>query len=289
MFKKIAVFVVALCLVFVSVVSVSAAANYVVLSLGDYSSDSHTTMTHRYSNVNIPASQCSIGLKTDSGNEYRYDDDVLSGSVDVPKGSTLSLQILTPAVFKGENRYYMSVDGLDGIVPFSSDLDYSLVFSQPCKYNLSVFSRITWYDSNYKRVGSLSQISRNNFSDLENSSFSGSLSSNGSKYTSVDVPSNAKYFCVDYVVRLTDLEYSGTDLNVSYAFDDWSFTYGSEDGIAIVGSLLTTVIGWVATVVNAFLAPDGSLNSLLPLLAIFVAVPAMLFGVRAIRYFIWGA
>lgn len=289
MLKKIAVFAVAFCLVFASVLSVSAVANYVVLSLDDYSTDSHSTMTHRYCNVNIPASQCSIRLKTDSGDEYRYDNDILAGSVSVPAGSDLSLQILTPAVFKGENRYYMSVDSLDSVAPFSSALDYSLAFSQSCKYDLSVFSRITWYDENYKRVGSLEQISRDDFTGLEKSSFSGSLGSSGSKYTSVDVPGSAKYFCVDYVVRVTNLEYSGSDLSVSYTFDDWSFSYGSEDGVAIVGSMLTTVIGWVATVVGSLVSSDGALNPLLPLLALFVAVPALLLGVRAIRYFIWGA
>ena len=289
MLKKIAVFFVVLCLVFASVLSVSAAANYVILSLDDYSTDSRTTATHRYSNVNIPANMCAVHVKTDSLDERRYDDNVLSGTVSVPAGSDLTLRLLTPFVRNGENRIYMSVDSLDSIVPFSSSLDYSLVFSQSCKYDLSVRSRITWYDENYKAIGSSKRINTDNVGRLENSVFTGTLGAGSPKYTSFDVPDSAKYFFVDYVLCVTNLEYSGSDLSVSYTFDDWSLSYGREDGVAIVGSMLTAVIGWVATVVGSLVNPDGALNPLLPLLAVFVAVPALMFGVRAIRYFIWGA
>ena len=52
---------------------------------------------------------------------------------------------------------------------------------------------------------------------------------------------------------------------------------------------LTTVIGWVGTVVDALTSTDGQLSALLPLLAIGVAVSALMLGVKAIRSFIWGA
>lgn len=52
---------------------------------------------------------------------------------------------------------------------------------------------------------------------------------------------------------------------------------------------LTTVIGWVGTVVSALTTTDGQLSALLPLLAIGVAVSALMLGIKAIRSFIWGA
>lgn len=59
--------------------------------------------------------------------------------------------------------------------------------------------------------------------------------------------------------------------------------------IEAVTEALTTVIGWVGTVVTALVGTEGQLNELLPLLAIGIAVSAMLLGVRAIRSFTWGA
>ena len=56
-----------------------------------------------------------------------------------------------------------------------------------------------------------------------------------------------------------------------------------------VTSGLTTVIGWVGTVVDALVKTDGQLSALLPLLAIGVAVSALMLGIKAIRSFIWGA
>lgn len=56
-----------------------------------------------------------------------------------------------------------------------------------------------------------------------------------------------------------------------------------------VTSGLTTVIGWVGTVVDALTSTDGALSALLPLLAIGVAVSALMLGIKAIRSFIWGA
>lgn len=56
-----------------------------------------------------------------------------------------------------------------------------------------------------------------------------------------------------------------------------------------VTSGLTTVIGWVGSVVDALTTTDGDLAALLPLLAIGVAVSALMLGIKAIRSFIWGA
>lgn len=56
-----------------------------------------------------------------------------------------------------------------------------------------------------------------------------------------------------------------------------------------VTSALTTVIGWVGTVVTALVSETGELNELLPLLAIGVSISALMLGIRAIRSFIWGA
>lgn len=52
---------------------------------------------------------------------------------------------------------------------------------------------------------------------------------------------------------------------------------------------LTTVIGWVGSVVDALVTTDGELSALLPLLAVGIAVSALMLGVKAIRSFTWGA
>lgn len=57
--------------------------------------------------------------------------------------------------------------------------------------------------------------------------------------------------------------------------------------IAAVTAALTTVIDWVGEVVNAI--TTGGLSSLLPLLAIGVAVSAFFMGIKAIRGVIWGS
>lgn len=58
---------------------------------------------------------------------------------------------------------------------------------------------------------------------------------------------------------------------------------------AAVTEALTTVIGWVGTVVTALTGESGQLNALLPLLAIGIAVSALMLGIKAIRSFAWGA
>lgn len=56
-----------------------------------------------------------------------------------------------------------------------------------------------------------------------------------------------------------------------------------------VTDAITTILGWVGTVIDSLLTTDGDLNALLPLFAIGVAISAILLGVRVIRSFIWGA
>lgn len=56
-----------------------------------------------------------------------------------------------------------------------------------------------------------------------------------------------------------------------------------------VTSGMTTVIGWVGTVVDALVGTDGQLAELLPLFAIGVAISAIMLGIKVVRGMIWGA
>lgn len=59
--------------------------------------------------------------------------------------------------------------------------------------------------------------------------------------------------------------------------------------IEAVTTALTTVIGWVGTVITAITGAEGQLAELLPLLAVGVAISALLLGFKVIRSAIWGA
>lgn len=59
--------------------------------------------------------------------------------------------------------------------------------------------------------------------------------------------------------------------------------------IEAVTSALTSVIGWVGSVVTALTSTTGALYSLLPLFAVGIAISAVLFGVKAIKSIVWGA
>lgn len=59
--------------------------------------------------------------------------------------------------------------------------------------------------------------------------------------------------------------------------------------IEAIGTALTAVIGWAGDVVASFVTADGALYALLPLLAIGIAFSVVMFGVKVIRGFIWGA
>lgn len=64
---------------------------------------------------------------------------------------------------------------------------------------------------------------------------------------------------------------------------------GATTMLDAVTSAITTILGWVGTVIDSLLTTNGDLNALLPLFAIGVAISAILLGVRVIRSFIWGA
>lgn len=59
--------------------------------------------------------------------------------------------------------------------------------------------------------------------------------------------------------------------------------------IEAVTTGLTTVIGWVGTVITSITGAEGQLNELLPLFAVGIAISAVLFGIRAIKSVVWGA
>lgn len=56
-----------------------------------------------------------------------------------------------------------------------------------------------------------------------------------------------------------------------------------------ITSALTTVIGWIGTVVTSLVGETGELKALLPLLAISCAISAFMLGVKAVKSFVWGA
>ena len=65
-----------------------------------------------------------------------------------------------------------------------------------------------------------------------------------------------------------------------------------------VTEALTTVIGWVGTVVEALVgtagaegagAAAGALSELLPLFAIGISISALMLGIKAIKSFVWGS
>lgn len=59
--------------------------------------------------------------------------------------------------------------------------------------------------------------------------------------------------------------------------------------IAAVTEGLSTVIGWVGTVITALTSEAGELSALLPLLAIGVSVTVISMAIGTIRSFTWGA
>ena len=52
---------------------------------------------------------------------------------------------------------------------------------------------------------------------------------------------------------------------------------------------ITTVIGWVGTVVNAIIGSSGELSALAPLFAIGISISAILLGVKIVRSMVWGS
>lgn len=52
---------------------------------------------------------------------------------------------------------------------------------------------------------------------------------------------------------------------------------------------LTTVIGWVGTVIDSLLAESGQLSGLAELFAIGISISALLLGAKIIKSFVWGS
>ena len=56
-----------------------------------------------------------------------------------------------------------------------------------------------------------------------------------------------------------------------------------------VTSGITTVIGWIGSVVGSLVTTNGELAELLPLFAIGIAISAIMLGIKVVRGIIWGA
>ena len=56
-----------------------------------------------------------------------------------------------------------------------------------------------------------------------------------------------------------------------------------------VTSAFDVVLKWVGTICTSLFNKGWSLNGLLPLMAVGVGVSVVLFSIKAIRSFIWGA
>lgn len=59
--------------------------------------------------------------------------------------------------------------------------------------------------------------------------------------------------------------------------------------LAAVGDAITTVLGWVGSVITSLIGTSGELAPLLPLFAVGVAISAIMLGVKVIKGFIWGS
>ena len=52
---------------------------------------------------------------------------------------------------------------------------------------------------------------------------------------------------------------------------------------------ISTVISWVATVVNSLIGTNGALASLAPLFAIGISISAILLGIKLVKSLVWGS
>lgn len=59
--------------------------------------------------------------------------------------------------------------------------------------------------------------------------------------------------------------------------------------LELVTSGITSVIGWVGTVVSAIVGEAGQLAELAPLFAIGISISAILLGVKIVKSMVWGA
>ena len=59
--------------------------------------------------------------------------------------------------------------------------------------------------------------------------------------------------------------------------------------LELVGTGITTVIGWVGSFIDALITTDGALSTLGPLFAIGISISAILLGVKIVKSIVWGA
>lgn len=64
---------------------------------------------------------------------------------------------------------------------------------------------------------------------------------------------------------------------------------GANTMLQFVTDGITTVIGWVGTVVDAIIGTDGELATLAPLFAIGISISAIMLGVKLVRKMVWAA
>lgn len=59
--------------------------------------------------------------------------------------------------------------------------------------------------------------------------------------------------------------------------------------LTAVGDAMTTVLGWIGSVITSLTTTTGDLYGLLPLVAVSISISAIMLGVRMIKSFCWGA
>lgn len=59
--------------------------------------------------------------------------------------------------------------------------------------------------------------------------------------------------------------------------------------LTAVGDAMTTVLGWIGSVITSLTTTSGELYGLLPLVAVSISISAIMLGVRMIKSFCWGA
>lgn len=64
---------------------------------------------------------------------------------------------------------------------------------------------------------------------------------------------------------------------------------GVNTMLALVTSGITTVIGWIGTVLDAIITEAGELSSLGPLFAVGIGISCILVSIKLIRSIVWGA
>ena len=63
----------------------------------------------------------------------------------------------------------------------------------------------------------------------------------------------------------------------------------SRTMLELVTSGITTVLGWVKSVVDAVISTDGALANLGPLFAIGISISAILLGIKLVKSLVWGS